>query len=116
MTAAEIDAYLAQLPEPKRGTLQAVRESIRRVLPEAEEGISYRMPAFRLDGKVVAGFAAFTNYVSYLPHSGSVLAELASILGGFEQTKSWLHFPVETPLPDALVAQLVEAKLRQLGH
>ena len=74
MGAEEVDAYLAELDEPKRSTLEAVRRSIRAAVPEAEEGISYGMPAFRVDGKVVAGFAAFKNHLAYLPHSGSVLA------------------------------------------
>jgi uncharacterized protein YdhG (YjbR/CyaY superfamily) len=70
------------------------------------------MPAFRVDGGVVAGFAAFTNHLAYLPHSGSVLAQLADELSGFEQTKGSLHFPVDEPLDDALVAKLVDAKRR----
>ena len=70
--AADIDAYLAEVPEPKRSTLQAVRASIRRIVPDADECISYNMPAFRLDGKVVAGFAAFKHHLAYLPHSGGV--------------------------------------------
>ena len=73
MTADEVDAYLAGLEEPKRSTLEALRRSIRAVVPDAEECISYGMPAFRVGGKVVAGFAAFKNHLAYLPHSGEVL-------------------------------------------
>lgn len=65
MTVDEVDAYLAGLGEPKRTTLGALRRSILAVLPDAEEGISYGMPAFRVDGKVVAGFAAFKNHLAY---------------------------------------------------
>ena len=111
----EIDDYLAALDEPGRSTLEALRRSILDVVPGAEQCISYRMPAFRVDGKVVAGFAAFTNHLSYLPHSGDVLADLGDALAGYERTSGSLHFPVDRPLPDALVRQLVEAKMRRAG-
>jgi uncharacterized protein YdhG (YjbR/CyaY superfamily) len=58
MTAKDIDDYRAGVPEPKRSTLEALRRSILAVIPEAEQCISYGMPAFRVDGKVLAGFAA----------------------------------------------------------
>ena len=86
MGADEVDAYLAETDEPKRSTLEAVRRSIRAVVPEAEECISYGMPAFRVDGKVVAGFAAFKNHLAYLPHSGDVLAESRRRAAGYEYT------------------------------
>lgn len=116
MSASEIDGYLAGVEEPKRSTLQRLRESILRVVPEAEEGISYGMPAFRVDGKVVAGFAAFKNHLGYLPHSGSVLDDLGDELAGYSMTKGSLHFAVDEPLPDELVAKLFASRLRQAGH
>jgi uncharacterized protein YdhG (YjbR/CyaY superfamily) len=109
----EIDAYLAGLDEPKRSTLATVRKAIREVIPEAEEGIAYGMPAFRMHGKVIAGFAAFKNHLSYVPHSGSVLPELASEIAGYRSTPGSLHFPVDTPLPKPLVEKLIEVRLRQ---
>jgi len=115
MSAAEIDEYLAQLDEPKRSTLEHLRRSILAVVPNAEQGISYRCPAFRVGGRVIAGFAAFTNHLSYLPHSGSTLAELGDELTGYSMTRSALHFGVDTPLPDELVARLVTARLREAG-
>lgn len=63
-TADEVDPYLTGLEEPRRSTLEALRRSILAVIPGAEEGISYGMPAFRVDGKVVAGFAAFNNHLA----------------------------------------------------
>ena len=116
MTADEVDAYLAGLDEPERGTLEALRRSILAVVPDAEECISYGMPAFRVGGKVVAGFAAFRNHLSYLPHSGSVLDRLGDRLDGYERTSGSLHFPVDEPLPDDLVRALVAAKLEVLGQ
>lgn len=111
MTTDEVDAYLAELEEPRRATLEVLRRSILAVVPDAEECISYGMPAFRVEGKVVAGFAAFKNHLAYLPHSGEVLARLGDRLSGYECTKGSLHFPVDEPLPDELVRRLVEAKL-----
>jgi uncharacterized protein YdhG (YjbR/CyaY superfamily) len=114
MTADAVHAYLEGLEEPKRSTLEALRRSIRAVVPDAEECISYGMPAFRAGGKVVAGFAAFKNHLAYLPHSGEVLGGLGDRLAGYECTKGSLHFPVDEPLPDDLVRSLVEAKLEIL--
>jgi uncharacterized protein YdhG (YjbR/CyaY superfamily) len=72
MSAEEVDEYLRGIDEPKRSTLQALRRTILEIVPEAEEVISYRVPAFRVRGRTVAGFAAFQNHLSYLPFSGSV--------------------------------------------
>src|SRR5664279_1606192 len=68
MTRGEVDKYLASLEQPKRGTLEALRRTILDIIPEAEQCISYGMPAFRMQGKIIAGFAAFKNHLSYLPH------------------------------------------------
>src|SRR5207253_3175847 len=95
MSAHEIDDYLAALDEPKRSTLEALRTSILDVVPDAEQCISYGMPAFKVRGKVVAGFAAFKHHLSYLPHSGTVLAALGADVAGYEQTKGSLHFAID---------------------
>ena len=115
MSAAEVDAYLSSLDEPKRSTLEQLRVTILEVVPEAEQVISYRVPAFRLGGKTVAGFAAFKDHLSYLPFSGSVLGRLAAELDGFTMTKSALHFPVDCPLPQPLVEKLIAARLADAG-
>ena len=82
MSAEEIDAYLAELDEPERGTLEALRRTILEVVPDAEQCISYGMPAFKVGGKAVAGFAAFKHHLSYFPHSGTVLPELSEETAG----------------------------------
>ena len=111
MSAKDVDAYLRGVEEPKRSTLQALRRTILEIIPEAEEVISYRVPAFRMQGKTVAGFAAFKTHLSYLPFSGSVLPRLADDLHGYTMTKSALHFPVDEPLPKALVQKLIAVRL-----
>ena len=113
MSAHEIDQYLEALPEPKRGTLALLRERILDVIPDAEQGISYGLPAFAIEGTTVAGFAAFKNHLSYLPHSGSVFAELADELKGYTFSKGALRFEVDRALPASLVERLVEVRLRQ---
>ncbi|SDJ53390.1 Uncharacterized conserved protein YdhG, YjbR/CyaY-like superfamily, DUF1801 family [Frankineae bacterium MT45] len=115
MTAAEIDSYLADVPEPKRATLEQLRRDILAVLPDSEQCISYGMPAFKVGSKVVVGFAAFKNHVSYLPHSGSVLAALKDELAGYTQTSGSLHFAVDEPLPAELVSKLIDVRLAELG-
>ena len=115
MTTADIDSYLAALDEPGRTTLTELRRAILAALPNAEECISYGMPAFKVEGKTVAGFAAFTNHLSYLPHSGSVLAAMAADLAAYEYTKGSLHFPVDQPLPSSLVNTLIATRLAEVG-
>ena len=110
----EIDDYLAKIAEPKRATLQKLRQTIRDILPDAEEVISYGMPAYRLNGTVIVGFAAFKNHLAYLPHSGSVFHELRDDLAGYTSTDGSLHFPIDKPLPKALVKKLIAVRLNQV--
>ena len=114
MSARDVDDYLLRLDEPKRSTLAAVRRTILEIIPEAEQVISYRVPAFRVDGATVAGFAAFTNHLSYLPFSGSVLPALADQLTDYTMTKSALHFAVDRPLPKSILETLIRARLEEL--
>lgn len=113
MSGQEVDAYLATLDEPKRTTLGELRQTIMSVIPQAEQCISYGMPAFRLHGEVIAGFAAFKNHLSYLPHSGSVLSQLEADVAPYAQSKGALRFPVDKPLPKELVEKLIAVRIRQ---
>jgi uncharacterized protein YdhG (YjbR/CyaY superfamily) len=110
----EIDAYLAELDEPKRSTLEDLRRTILAVVPEAEQGISYGMPAFKVRGKVVAGFAAFKHLLSYFPHSGTVLPAIPEDVAGYGGSNGTLQFAVDTPLPRSLVEKLVAVRLAEL--
>ena len=111
MSADEVDLYLEGVDEPKRTTLRALRRTILEIVPDAEEVISYRVPAFRVQGRTIAGFAAFKDHLSYLPFSGSVLEQFGDELQGYTMTKSALHFPVDRPLPKPLVKKLIEVRL-----
>ena len=110
MSAHDVDEYLRGVEEPKRSTLEALRRTILEIVPDAEQVISYRVPAFRVEGRIVAGFAAFKDHLSYLPFSGAVLPALASELDAYTMTKSALHFPVDRPLPTSLVRKLIAAR------
>ena len=117
MSAAEIDNYLQQLDEPKRTTLEQLRRTIVELIPEAEHGLSYGVPAFRVDGKVVAGLSAAKNHLSYLPHSGTVLSSLGPAdLEGLSASKGALRFAMDTPLPGDLVAKLIAARLTEIAN
>jgi uncharacterized protein YdhG (YjbR/CyaY superfamily) len=113
MSTEEVDRYLDSLAEPKRTTLLQLRHEILRALPDAEQVISYGLPAFKVRGKVIAGFGAFKNHLSYLPHSGSVLRELSTELAGYSMSTGALRFDVGTPLPRVLVEKLIAVRLRQ---
>lgn len=115
MTTDEVDTYLSGLEAAERATLEQVRRSIMAVVPDAEQGLAYGAPAFRVDGKTVAGFAAHQHHLTYLPHSGTVLARLAADVAEYQTSKGALRFAVDAPLPAALVRKLVEARMEELG-
>jgi uncharacterized protein YdhG (YjbR/CyaY superfamily) len=107
-----VDDYLAGVPEPARSTLKRVRAAIRSAAPaEATEAISYGMPAFKYKGTLV-WFAAFTNHCSFFP-TASVIKAFKKELKGYETTKGTIHFPVDKPLPAALVKKMVKARLAE---
>jgi uncharacterized protein YdhG (YjbR/CyaY superfamily) len=115
MAPDEIDRYLAGLGEPQRSTLETLRASILELVPGAEQCISYGTPAFKVEGKTVAGFAAFKKHLSYLPHSGSVLATVADDVAPYETSKGSLKFAIDEPLPKHLVRKLVRTRMQELG-
>jgi uncharacterized protein YdhG (YjbR/CyaY superfamily) len=116
VSAEEVDEYLRGVEEPERGTLQRLRATILEIVPDAEQVISYGLPAFRVRGTTVAGFAAFKNHLSYVPFSGSVLGQLPDELQGYTMTKSSLHFTVDRPLPKPLVEKLIATRLAEANR
>jgi len=109
-----VDAYLQAVPEPHRSTLTRLRATIGALLPDAEQGIAYGVPTFKLRGKGVAGLGYFKNHCTYFPMSGSITAQLAEQLRDYRTAKGSIQFPVDAPLPDELVASLVEARLAEI--
>ena len=108
-----IDEYLAGLPPDARAALQKVRRAVHAAAPGAEECISYGMPAFRLHGKLIAGFRAATDHCSFHPMSGETVATLAAELTGYETSKGTIRFPARPGLPAALVRKLVKARIAE---
>ncbi len=108
-----IDAYLAGVPPKSRALLEELRKTIRALVPDAEECISYRLPAFRHEGKVIAGFSATSRGCSYYPFSGTTLRTLAADLAVYDKTKSALHFGPDRPLPTSLVKKLLRARMAE---
>ena len=109
----DIDEYLAGVPEPARGTLNKVRAAIRAAVPpEATEAITYRMPTFKYKGSLVA-FAAFKNHCSLFPMSMAVIAAFKDEVKGFHTSKGTIHFPLDKPLPAALLKKMVKARVAQ---
>lgn len=111
-----IDEYLDHVDGETKTLLEELRQMIRQLVPDAEECISYSMPAFRWQGKVIGGFAATRAGGSYYPFSGTTLDTLGDALAGYGRTKSGLHFTHENPLPRALVRRLLDARKVEIGH
>ena len=110
---AQIDAYLLAVEPVRRRALSKLRNTIRSIVPAAEECMSYGLPAFREGGRVIAGFAATKTGCSYYPFSGSTLRALAAELRGYPKPPSALHFQPEKPLPSALVRKLLRTRMKE---
>ena len=100
---------------PQRETMLEMRKRILEIVPKAEEVVSYGMPAFKVDGKIVAGLLANKKHVGYYPFSGSILYLFPDELAKFSTTKSALHVPVDKPLTKTLLSKLIKARLAQIA-
>jgi uncharacterized protein YdhG (YjbR/CyaY superfamily) len=111
--AKNVDEYLAGVPEPARSTLNKIRAAIRAAVPpEATEAISYRIPAFKYNKGVLVWFAAFSDHCSLFP-TAAVVEAFKNELAGFSTSKGTIHFPMDKPLPTALIKKLVKARVTQ---
>jgi uncharacterized protein YdhG (YjbR/CyaY superfamily) len=108
-----VDEYIAAQPEAVRPKLEQVRAAIRSAVPEALEGIGYRMPGYKLHGKPMLYFAGFKEHYSLFDASGTFFAALADELRGYDLQKGTVHFPVTKPVPVKLISRI--AKLRAAG-
>lgn len=112
--SAAVDAYLAKLSEPARSTLEKVRFIIRSAVPaSATEVISYRMPAFRCHGRALVAYAAFKGHCSLFPMQASLIDEMRDELKNYRTSKGTLQFPLEKPLPAALLKKIIRARVRE---
>lgn len=110
--AATIDAYLAKLSPDKRSALTKLRKAIKAAAPRAEECISYQIPAFRLDGRMLVWFGAATNHCSFFPGAYPIAA-CKRDLKRYKTSKGTIRFSPDRPLPAALVRKLVKARIAE---
>ena len=116
MTSKQVTAHLSKIPQPQKATLEALRQTILEIIPDAEEVISYGFPGYRLGGKIICGFDAFKNHCSFFPHSSLVIPELEKELVNYKTSKGALQFAVDKPLPKALVRKLIRTRMRLLAQ
>jgi uncharacterized protein YdhG (YjbR/CyaY superfamily) len=103
------DDYLARMNANQRAALQKLRKAIKAAVPDAEECISYQVPAFRLNGKFLVAYAAAANHCAFYP--GAVIRRLRNELKGYETSKGTIRFPANEPLPATLVRKLVRLRI-----
>jgi uncharacterized protein YdhG (YjbR/CyaY superfamily) len=108
------DDYLARVPDAKRRALQKLREEIKAAPPKAEECLSYGIPGFRLNGKLLVSYGAAAKHCAFYP--GSIVREFAKELTGYDTTgKGTIRFSPDKPVPAALVSKIVKARIAQRG-
>jgi uncharacterized protein YdhG (YjbR/CyaY superfamily) len=106
-----VDAYLAALPAEQRDVLQALRERVAALAPEATELISYGMPAFKLRDRFLLSYAGWKRHCSIYPPSDDLLVRYAAELEGYGRTKGSLHFGNAQPLPEGFLAEFVAQRV-----
>ena len=108
---AQVKKIYTSSPSPLRETMLEMRDRILEIIPDAEEVVSYGMPAFKVDGVVVAGLLAHKKHVGYYPFSGGILKLFPEELAKFSKTMSAIHVPVDKPLPKGLIKKLIKARI-----
>lgn len=107
-----IDEYLALLSDEKRAALQKLRGAIKSAAPDAEECISYQIPAFRLHGRLLVGFGASVNHCAFYPGAYPIKAHQDE-LSAYDTSKGTIRFQADRPLPASLVRKLVKARIAE---
>lgn len=108
-----VEQYLAALPAAQRAALEQLRQTIRAAAPEATETISYRMPTFKDQGRMLVSYAAFTDHCSLFPASTMVVEALGDELKPYLSGKATVRFQAGKPIPAALVTKIVKARLEE---
>lgn len=108
----DIDSYLALVPEKMRPLLIKLRQTIRKAAPQAEELISYGMPAFKYHG-ILVYFAGFKSHCSFFPGNSTLIKEMKEELKSFKTSKGTIQFTLENPLPASLVTRMVKQRVKE---
>ena len=109
-----VDEALAALDEPDRSCLQHVVETVRSLAPEATEGMSYGMPALKLDGKPLLAAVAAARHLSIFPFSGAVVEAVAGRLEGYSLSKGTIRFTADHPVPDDVLENIVRLRMAEI--
>lgn len=104
-----VDEYLSTVPTDQRKALKQIRSTVKKLVPDAEEKISYNMPMFYLNGMFVA-YAAFKNHCSFFPCSGSTLKNFAKELSSFKTSAGTIQFTVDHPISVSLLKKIIAAR------
>ncbi len=112
-TPRTIDEYLASVPDTKREALEKLRKIIIDTIPDAQECISYHMPAFRLHGRMLLGFAAAKNHCSLYPWSSSAIDVFVDELSDFSTSKGTIRFQPDKPIPDDLIRKIIDYRISE---
>lgn len=112
-TAADIDEYISWFPDDVQKILTKIRSTITKAAPNAVESISYQIPTFKVDGKVLIYFAAFTKHVSVYPAPRGE-SEFAEEMKVYKGGKGTVQFPLSSPIPHDLISRIVKFRLSNL--
>lgn len=110
-----MDDYLDGLPREQREALARVRAVVDRVAPDAEEGVSYGMPAFLYAGRPLLGLRAAKNHLSVFPFSPAAIEAVEGRLEGFDRSKGTIRFSPDRPVPEDVLADLVQARKEEIA-
>ena len=117
MSQKEIDDYLANLDEPKRTTLQKLRQTIESIIPKAEQGLSYGMPAFKVNGKLAMFFAGWKSHYSIYPAgSKAVLVHFEDELARYKKSRGTIKLPLDEPIPAKLIERIAKFRAKELAR
>ena len=105
-----VEAYLAGIPDDRRARLEALRRAVRAAVPEAEEGIAYDMPAYRLGGRFMCSIGAYKRHDSFFPASQVVIDRLGDEVARYVKGRGTLQFPAAEPLPLELIDRIVRIR------
>jgi uncharacterized protein YdhG (YjbR/CyaY superfamily) len=111
-----VDGYIAAQPEPARGALKLVRNAIRKALPNAEETISYKMPAYRIGDQRVICFAGWKRHFALYAATSGVMRECKDELEPYEVIKGTIRFPLNEPVPAKLIGKIAKFRAREVAE